>query len=155
MAIIRRDSWGLIPRRGRRDPWWREMEEWFSEPFFRTVTHLEKPSERLWAPSIEMVEKKDSYVVTAELPGIKKENVKATLTDDILTIQGERKVEEEVKEANYYCCERFYGAFHRSIEMPSTVDEKKIKAEFKDGLLKIILPKTEAPPEKAKTIKVE
>jgi HSP20 family protein len=154
MALIRRDPWGLIPRRWQRDPW-REIEEWFSEPFFRTVSRLERPSEKLWAPSVEMVEKKDNYLVTAELPGINKEEVKITLKDDILTIQGERKTEHEEKEANYYFCERSYGAFHRSIEMPSAVDEKKIKAEFKDGLLKIILPKTEAPPEKTKTIKID
>jgi len=155
MPLIRRDPWGLIPGRRLREPWLREVEEWLTEPFFRTVSHLDRPYERAWAPNIEMVEKKDSYVLTAELPGIKKEDVKLSLKNDVLTIQGERKAEEEVKEANYYCCERVYGAFYRSIEMPSAVDEKKVKAEFKDGLLKITMPKTKALPEKTVAIKVE
>ena len=155
MAIIRRDPWEIVPRWWRRDPWLREIERWFEEPSFRALPARESPYEMAWVPSIEMMEKKDSYVVTAELPGIKKEDIKISVKEDILTIQGERKVEEEVKEANYYCCERRYGAFYRSIELPSSVKEQEIKAEFKTGLLQITLPKMEKPPEKAITIEVK
>lgn len=155
MAIVRKDPGEIVPRWWRRDPWWREVERWFEEPFFRLLPTRRQPYEMAWAPAIDMVEKKDSYVVTADLPGVKKEDIKISVKEDILTIQGERKVEEEVKEANYYCCERSYGAFHRSIELPSSVKEKEVKAEFKDGMLHINLPKEEKPTEKAITIEVK
>jgi len=81
--------------------------------------------ERGWAPAIEVFEKEDKFVVKAELPGMKEEDIDVSVVGDTLTIKGERKAETEVKEEDYYCCERSYGSFLRSIALPSTVDANK------------------------------
>ena len=94
-----------------------------------------------WAPAIEVFEKEDKFVVKAELPGMKEEDINVSIVGDTLTIKGERKAESEVKEEDYYCCERSYGSFSRSIAVPSNVDAKKIEASFEDGVLDISLPK--------------
>ena len=95
----------------------------------------------MWAPAIEVFEKEDKFVVKAELPGIKEEDVDVSVVDDILTIKGEKKTENEVKEEDYYRCERSYGSFFRSIGLPSNVDAKKIEASYEDGVLEVTLPK--------------
>jgi len=88
-----------------------------------------------------MYEKEDKFVVKAELPGMKEEDVDVSVSDDTLTIKGERKAESEVKEENYYCCERFYGSFFHSIALPSNVDANKIEATYESGVLEVNLPK--------------
>ena len=96
-----------------------------------------------------MFEKEGKFVVKAELPGIKEEDVDVSVADDILTIKGEKKTENELKEEDYYCCERSYGSFFRSIGLPSNVDAKKIEANYEDGVLEVSLPKVvEAKPKK-------
>ena len=90
-----------------------------------------------WAPVIEVFEKEDKYVVKAELPGMKEEDIDVSVLGDTLTIKGERKAESEVKEENYYCCERSYGSFFRSIALPSNINAQKIEATFEDGVLEI------------------
>ena len=104
------------------------------------------------APAIEMFEKEDKFVVKAELPGMKEGDVDVSVADDTLTIKGERKTESKVKEEDYYCCERSYGSFSRSVALPSTVDAKKIEASYEDGVLEVSLPK--APEVKPKKISV-
>lgn len=96
-----------------------------------------------WAPAIEMFEKEDKFVMKAELPGVKEEDIDISVVGDILTIKGERKAESEVKEDDYYCCERSYGSFSRSIAMPSDADAQKIEANYEDGILEVSLPKTQ------------
>lgn len=108
--------------------------------------------ERGWAPAIEVFDKEDKYVVKAELPGMKEEDIDVSVVGDTLTIKGERKAETEVKEEDYYCCERSYGSFFRSIALPPNVDTKKIEASFEDGVLEVSLPK--APEVKPKKIAV-
>ena len=104
-----------------------------------------------WTPPIEMIEKEDKFIVKAELPGMKKEEIDISVVGDTLTIKGERKAETEIKEEDYYCCERCYGSFFRSITMPATVDAKKIKATYEDGVLEVSLPKApEVKPKKAR-----
>ena len=93
-----------------------------------------------WEPAIEVFEKEDKFVVKAELPGMK-EDIDGSVVSDTLTIKGERKAESEAKEENYYCCERSYGSFFRSIALPSSVDAKKIEASYEDGVLEVSLPK--------------
>lgn len=95
-----------------------------------------------WAPAIEVYEKEDKFVIKAELPGMKEEDIDVSVEGETLTITGERKAESEVKEENYYLCERSYGSFSRAIALPSGVDAKKIGASYEDGVLEVTLPKT-------------
>ena len=94
-----------------------------------------------WAPAIEVFEREDKFVVKAELPGMKEEDIDVSVVGDTLTIKGDRRAETEAKEENYYCCERSYGSFFRSIALPSTVDAKKIEASYDSGVLEVSLPK--------------
>ena len=105
------------------------------------------------APTVDLYEEKDEIVVKAELPGIDKNNIEVNLTDHMLTIKGEKKKEEEVKEKNYYRSERSYGSFLRTLELPKDVHADKVKASFKNGILEVRMPKTEEA--KAKEIKVK
>jgi HSP20 family protein len=94
-------------------------------------------------PASDIVENKDSFVISVELPGLKKEDVKVTLQNSALTISGEKKVESESKEHTFHRVERTYGSFYRSFELPVPVDSGRIQAEFKDGILMINIPKLE------------
>lgn len=119
-------------------------------PFWRRRRGLE-PSVTL--PNIDMYDKKDEIVVKVELPGVEKDQVDITLSEDTLTVKGEAKREEEVKDEDYYRCERCYGSFSRTIELPVRIQGDKSKATFKNGILEIRLPKAEEA--KPKEIKVE
>ena len=110
--------------------------------------------EGAFVPAIDVVEEKDSFLIRADLPGLSKDNVSVTLQDNCLTIKGEKKHESETKEANYYRRERVSGSFSRTIKLPSTVDAKRIDAQFKDGVLHVRLPKTEEAKPKQIDIKV-
>ena len=94
-----------------------------------------------WAPAIDMYEKDDKYMVKAELPGMKEEDVDVSVVGDRLTIKGEKKAETEVKEENYYRSERSYGSFFRSIDLPSDANPDKIEANYEDGILEVEIPK--------------
>jgi HSP20 family protein len=96
-----------------------------------------------WTPALDVFEDKDNVYVRAELPGMKKEEVDVSLHDGSLSIAGERKSEEKFKDAEVYRSERFVGRFQRTVTLPSTVAADKIKAQYKDGLLTVTLPKTE------------
>lgn len=139
------------PRRGL-TPWqpfreFEEIEQRFADIFGRSVLPAvwrRIPTVEMgWAPAIEVFEKEDKFVVKAELPGIKEEDIDISVIGDTLTIKGERKAESEVKEEDYYCCERSYGSFSRSIAVPSNVDAKKIEASYESGVLEVSLPKTQ------------
>jgi HSP20 family protein len=110
--------------------------------------------EGVFAPAIDVVEEKDNFLVRAELPGLTKDDVNVTLQDNYLTIKGEKKHEVETKEANYCHSERVYGSFSRTVELPTSVDAKKIDAHFKDGVLQVKLPKTEEAKPKQIDVKV-
>jgi HSP20 family protein len=145
---------GLMPWRPYREleEMERRFEDIFGRPFLPAVWRRIPMVEMGWAPAIEVFEKADKFVVKAELPGMKEEDIDVSAVGDILTIKGERKAESEVKEEDYYCCERSYGSFSRSIALPSSVDAKKIEASYEDGVLEVTLPK--APEVKAKKIAV-
>ncbi len=96
-----------------------------------------------WEPYLDVFEDKDRITVQAELPGMKKEDIDVSLQGDTLTISGERKQEEEHKEGDTYRSERFFGRFQRSITLPEPVDASKIQATYKDGILSLVMPKTE------------
>lgn len=95
-----------------------------------------------WAPAIEVFEKEDKFVVKAELPGMKEEDINVCVEGETLTITGEKCAESEVEEENYYLSERSYGKFSRAIGLPAGVDAKKIEASYEDGILEVTLPKT-------------
>jgi len=102
-----------------------------------------------WVPSVDVSETDGEYQIKAEIPDVKKEDVRVTLEDGVLTIQGERKQEKEEKDKKYHRIERSYGSFVRSFTLPDLVDEEKVKAEFKDGVLNLKLPKSEKAKPKA------
>ena len=138
-----RPGWGLTPWRPMRDleEVERRFEDIFGRSFLPTVWGRLPVEQREWAPSIEVFEKEDKFVVKVELPGMKEEDIDVSVVGDTLTIKGERKAESEVKEEDYYCCERSYGSFLRSIALPSHVDANKIEASCEDGVLEVSLPK--------------
>jgi HSP20 family protein len=102
-----------------------------------------------WVPSVDVSETDGDYQIKAEIPDVKKEDVKVTVEEGVLTIQGERKQEKEEKGKKYHRVERSYGRFVRSFTLPDLVDEEKVKAEFKDGVLNLQLPKSEKAKPKA------
>jgi HSP20 family protein len=109
--------------------------------------------EGFWAPTVDIEEDNDNYFVKAEIPGIKKEDVKISVRGNTLSVSGERKQESETKEKTFHRIERSYGRFMRTITLPSDVDPNKVKATYKDGILTISLPKPEST--KPKEIEVE
>lgn len=106
------------------------------------------------APSIDIFEEGDDVVVKAELPGMKKEDIEVDLSGDAITISGEKKEEEKVERKGYYRHERSYGSFARSFTLPSEVRADEAKAEFKDGVLEIRVPKTEEARKKVRKVAI-
>jgi HSP20 family protein len=96
-----------------------------------------------WTPDLDIVEDKDQYVLKADLPGLKKENIKISVENDILTIEGERQSETVTEDKKVHRVERSYGRFTRSVKLGVQVDTTKIKASYKDGVLELIVPKAE------------
>ena len=109
-------------------------------PFFDESTQGETPT---WKPLANISETANEYLIKAELPEVSKDDVKITIDNDVLTISGERRVTKEDSSQNDLRIESFYGAFSRSFALPQNVDAKQIKAESKDGVLRVHLPKTE------------
>ena len=142
----------------RRNPY-RELEDMsdrlnriFSRPSAQTNEN-EPMMVADWVPSVDVNESDGEYQIRAEIPDVKKDDVKVTLEKSVLTIQGERKQEKEEKGRKYHRVERTYGRFVRSFALPDLVEEEKVKAEFKDGVLHLRLPKSEKA--KPKTIEVK
>jgi HSP20 family protein len=96
-----------------------------------------------WAPAVDIYEQDGNIVMKAELPGVDPKAVDIRLENNTLTLRGERKLDKEVKEDSYHRVERAYGAFSRSFTLPTVVDQGNIKAEYRDGVLKLTLPKRE------------
>lgn len=109
--------------------------------------------ETAWAPTVDIYETKDEVIIDAEIPGMKQSDISVSISDNILTIKGEKKQEKEVKEENFHRVERVYGMFSRSFTLPVGIKEENIKAVYKDGVLKISLPKAEE--KKPKPITIE
>ena len=101
-------------------------------------------TESVWSPAVEVRERDGNLEVTAELPGLKKEDVKVECTEEGVIIQGERRQEREVKEGGYHRTERSYGHFYRMVPLPPGAEPDKAKAEFKDGLLQVRIPVPES-----------
>ena len=123
-------------------------DDWFDNFFAKTEN-----DNGGFLPSVDVSEGEKSFTVAAELPGMDPKEIDLTMERDVLTISGEMKDENEEKEGEYYRRETSYGSFCRSIRLPSEVDDKKIKADYKDGILKVTLPKSNG--KSKKVIKVE
>lgn len=107
-----------------------------------------------WSPTVDIRETDGEYLIKAELPEVKKDDVKVTLEDGILTIQGERRREKDEKTTKYHRVERSYGSFVRSFSLPDQVDENGVKAEYRDGMLNLRIPKSEKAKPRAIEVKV-
>ena len=94
-----------------------------------------------WAPSVDIYENENELILTAEVPGVKEDDIEIKIEDSTLSISGERKFEKETKEENYHRIERSYGSFYRSFTLPNFIDHEKVKAEHENGLLRITMPK--------------
>lgn len=126
----------VFPRFGALSPRWTEASEIYG-----------------WEPAVEIYDNDKEFVLKAELPGISEKDVHVNRDEGVLTITGERKEEKEVKKDKFYRTERFYGSFSRSFVLPPSVDAEGITATFKDGVMKISMPKRETA--KPKEIKIE
>ena len=119
------------------------MNHIFSD-FFHPITGENREMSMWdWNPVVDVYENDNNIVIKAELPGVDKENIHIDVKDGVLTLKGERSSDNEVKEDNYYRRERKLGKFVRHFKLPGEVDEEKISADYKDGILKIDIPKPE------------
>jgi len=118
-----------------------EIDRLFEQP----LTELARTSRLLsgWTPAVDLYEDKDNVFVKAELPGMKKEDIEVSFHNGTLSLSGERKSEEKHEDAEVYRSERFFGRFQRTVTLPTPVAADKVKAQYKDGILTITLPKTE------------
>jgi HSP20 family protein len=134
-----------------------DMSDRLNRVFGRSALARENSKDALiafdWAPSVDISESNEEFVIKAELPGVNKDDVKVAVEDGVVRIQGERKQEKEEKDKKYHRIERSYGSFLRTFTLPSNIDETKIQAQFKDGLLNVRLPK--APSAKPKAVEVK
>jgi HSP20 family protein len=149
MAIVRfepiRDLVGLQER----------MNRLFDESFRGAARHHDEDwSLGAWSPAVDIYEQNGNIVLKAELPGVDRKDVDVRVENNVLTLRGERKVEGEVKKESYHRVERSYGTFLRSFTLPSVLDTDKIKADFKDGVLRLTLPKKEEAKPKQISIQV-
>lgn len=135
-------------------------EKWFEDffkkpfPFWGFPTLKMKGMEEV-VPSVDLFEENNDIVVKAELPGMTKDDIEVTLTDDTITVSGEKKKEEKVEKKDYYRWECSYGSFSRTFTLPAEVLKDKVKTKLKDGVLEIRLPKTEEAKKKEVKIKIE
>ncbi len=148
---------------------WRKRDAW--QPF-REIESLQSEMNRLfdlsmgrwplkstglmegaWSPAVDVFDSKDTVVVKADIPGMKKEDIDISVHGDVLTIKGEKKGETRSEDKGFVKTERFYGSFNRALALPSEVDADKVKASYSGGVLEISLPKKEG--SKPKQIKVD
>ena len=128
-------------------------------PTFGRLASLQDELDRLfespltgWAPALDVHEDKDSFSIRVELPGMKREDIEVSLQDGALVISGERKEEKVTEGTEVHRQERFYGRFSRALTLPSAVTGDKVKAQYKDGILTVTLPKAEEAKPKAITV---
>jgi HSP20 family protein len=134
MKLTRVSTW---PTLGRLTDLRDEIDRLFEAPLARTSEFLG------WTPAFDVYEEKDNFIVKAELPGMKKEDINVSLHDGNLIVSGERQNETHSEGTEVYRAERFFGKFQRAVALPATVASDKVKAQYKDGILTITLPKSE------------
>ena len=121
-----------------------EMNRVLNEAFGRDTNDESTWFSGAWSPPVDIFETDEALVMKAELPGFSKDDISIEMKENTLVIKGERKREDEVKEGSYHRTERVYGAFQRSFLLPTTVDQEKVRAGYKDGVLELRLPKVQA-----------
>lgn len=135
-----------------------EVSNRLNRIFGRTPSRAESDNGMLavadWMPSVDISETDAAYLIKGEIPGVNKEDVKVTIQDGMLTIQGERKQEKEEKGKKFHRVECSYGSFVRSFRVPDDADDSNVKAEFKDGMLNVTLPKSAKAKPKAINVSV-
>ena len=124
--------------------WHNQMNRFFDDFFSSPLSGGENVSMRDWLPVVDIYDNDDTIVIKAELPGVDKKDIKVDVNGRILTLKGERSTDNEMQEGDYYRKERSFGKFERSFTLPADIDPDKIKADFKDGVLKLNIPKPEA-----------
>ncbi|UCH81826.1 MAG: Hsp20/alpha crystallin family protein [Nitrospiraceae bacterium] len=160
--IIKHEKQGIEPYRpsGWFAPFER-MEEMFDEFLRRPLGHSIWPSlprmleEMGPVPMVDIYEEGDHVIVKSDLPGLSKEDLDINLTEDTITLSGEKKKEEKVEKKDYYRLERSFGSFKRSFRLPTEVNTSKAKATFRDGVLEVKIPKTETAKRKEHKVKIE
>ncbi len=141
------------PNQGQINPQW--IEGWTPmsrvlDDFFGRIRETEA---MVWGPNADIVENENHYEIQAELPGVRQEDVKLTLNNNLLTISGEKKQDVKEERDNFLRVERAYGRFERSFNLPRSVKADSVRATFEDGVLRIILPKAEEA--KSRTINID
>lgn len=144
----------LVRKRPRREVWggtnpMNFMFDDFFAPFYNDRRH---PGPTQWLPVVDIIEEEGQFRVTAELPGIEKKDIHVDIKDNVLTLRGERSKEKTAEGEHYYRRERSFGSFTRSFSLPENVDAEAIKADYKNGVLSIAIPKPEKAVPKAITV---
>ena len=145
MELVRFNPWN--------DFW--NVSDRFNRIFGRTFSPaltVDENCDCVWRPAVDIYEEDNGVALKAELPGIDKKDISIDVKDRVLTLSGERSTEDETKEKNFYRRERTYGKFHRVFTLPEGVNASDIKADFKDGVLKVHIPKAEVEEPKKITI---
>ena len=132
----------LVKRNPRVDWTPQHVDRFFNDFWNNSFSHFDEDS-TVWSPRVDVKETKDAYELLADLPGLEKKEINISLNDNVLTVKGERKSEEKSEDENCYYNERTYGTFSRSFRLPNMVEQKDIRAEYKDGVLKVVLRKSE------------
>jgi HSP20 family protein len=138
MAIMRWTPMGHLPS------FQHEMNRMVNEFFGGGNGEAASTGLSSWTPAVDVYETDDALVIKAELPGVSKDDISVDVHEHTLTLRGQRKHETEVKDEQYHRVERSYGSFQRSFNLPSTIDDEKVQATFKDGVLELHLPRLES-----------
>jgi HSP20 family protein len=160
IAEVTKERRGLIPSRpfGDVSRWEQDMERFFENFLGAKVRPMD---ERWWSarssgiPAVDLYEENGDIVAKADLPGLTREDVQINITDHLLTIKGEKKQQEEEREKDYYRSERLYGAFARTLPLPTEINPQKVRATFKNGVLEVRLPKSDEAKKKEIKVRVE
>ena len=146
MNLVRRNPLGnMFTLRNR-------MNHFFDDTFYPVLKGDEELAMCNWNPAVDIYDNDNNIVIKAELPGIDKKDIVIDIKDRVLTLKGERSLDNEVKEDNFYRRERVFGKFERAFTLPTDVDSGKIEADFKVGVLKFDIPKPEKQKPKQITI---
>lgn len=135
----------------------REFENFSSQiqKYFDELPFMFSGKMDSFTPKFDIYEDNEHLYVDAEVPGVTKENIKLTIEDNILTVEGEKKASDELKDKNFFRSERMYGSFKRAFTLPVEVDSEKVEAKFENGLLKIKFNKVDVQPKNERTIEVQ
>jgi len=138
---------------------WRELEDMTNRlnTLFRARDDERAPHRSFvadWNPAVDIKENEEEYLITAELPGVDKKDVKVSLKNDVLVIEGTKKAEKKEEKETFHRVERFHGTFYRSFLLPEGTDEEKIQARFSEGILTVNVPKAQVSPVRSKEVPV-